>query len=63
MKKEKNHKAIIETMINTTAIALTSMGTLLLTQADGDFWKGLALIFIGMSLEFIKYWGRKIKLW
>ena len=58
-----NHKPTIETMINTAAIAMTSMGTLWLTQADGNFLRGLALIAVGMALEFIKYWGRKIKIW
>ena len=59
----KDHKATVETMINTTAIALTSVGTLWLTQADGNLIRGLLLIFVGMCLEFYKYWGRKKRYW
>ena len=61
-----DHKPIIETMINTTALALTSTGVVLLTtQSDGWFLicKGGILIFMGASLEFFKYWGRKSKYW
>lgn len=61
--KKYEHKPTIETMINTGAITMTSMGTILLTQADGNIIRGLVLIFMGMSMEFYKYWGRKKKLW
>lgn len=63
MKKEEDgHKAIIETMINTAALALTSFAVLQLTTG-GNFWKGLILLSVGMILEFIKYFGRSKKLW
>ena len=54
------NKPIIETMINTAALAVTAFGTNLLLQKD--YW-GFILILFGMSLEFIKYYGRKRKLW
>lgn len=57
------HKPTIETMINTAAIALTSMGTIWLTQSDGNLLRGILLIGIGMGLEFYKYWGRKKEYW
>ena len=56
------NKPTIETMINTAALALTSFAVLTLTT-DGNFLKGLVLLGVGMSLEFIKYWGRNKKLW
>ena len=56
----KNHKASIETMINTAAIALTAFGT---NAIIGNNWKGYIMIVFGMSLEYFKYWGRKKKLW
>ena len=55
-----NHKAAIETMINTMAIALTGFGTNLLLQKD---YFGFLLIIFGMGLEYFKYKGRKKKLW
>ena len=61
-----DHKATIETMINTAALALTSFAIFTLTQ-NSDGWeqwiKGLILLSVGMGLEFIKYKGRQKKLW
>lgn len=54
------HKPTIETIINTSALALTSYGVLNITQ--GDF-KGYIALCFGMMLEFWKYWGRKNKMW
>lgn len=51
---------IIETIINTTALALTAAGT---SMAVGRDWFGILLIFFGAALEFSKYYGRKKKLW
>jgi len=66
MKKQTNHKATIETIINTAAIALSSFAIYQLTQAS-DGWeqwiKALILLGIAMVLEFIKYKGRQKKLW
>lgn len=61
MVKELN-KPIIETMINTTALALTSFGTVQIT-IQGFHWHGYVAIIFGMLLEFGKYTGRKFKLW
>jgi len=61
-----NHKATVETMINTAALALTSFAVLTLTM-NNDGWeqwiKGLILLFVAMGLEYFKYKGRQKKLW
>lgn len=65
MNKEK-HKATIETMINTAALAITSFGVMQLTKnIDGweAFVKGLLLVLFGATLEYFKYKGRSKKLW
>lgn len=54
------HKPIIETMINTSALALTAAGTNFLLSKE---YFGFLLIIFGASLEFFKYWGRKKMLW
>ena len=54
------HKPIVETMINTTALALTATGTNMCIM-EKPF--GFALILFGAGLEFFKYWGRKKELW
>jgi len=59
-KVKKDHKATIETMINTAALALTAFGTNCLLQKD---YFGFILIIFGMSLEYFKYWGRAKELW
>jgi hypothetical protein len=62
----KNQKPVIETMINTAALALTSFGVITLTSINCTwelFLKGSLLIFMGAGLEFYKYWGRKNKYW
>ena len=60
MAKKIEHKPVIETIINTAALALTAFGTNLLLDKD---MFGLALIGVGMTIEFYKYWGRKHKYW
>lgn len=62
MKKKikKDHKATIETMINTAALAITSYGTACLLMKD---YFGFLLIVFGMGLEFFKYKGRQKQLW
>ena len=60
------HKATIETMINTAALAMTSFAIYTLTQASNGWeqWiKALVLLLVGMGLEFLKYKGRQKKLW
>ena len=57
---ESEHKPIIETMINTAALALTAAGTTFLLNRD---YFGFLLILFGAGLEYFKYWGRKKGLW
>ena len=59
-KQMEKHRATIETMINTAALALTAFGTNAIIQHD---WYGFICIAFGMGLEFFKYWGRQQKLW
>ena len=57
---ESKHKPIIETMINTCALALTATGTQwILTEK----YMGFIVIMFGASLEFFKYLGRKKEFW
>lgn len=58
--EETKHKPIIETIVNTTALALTATGTVMLNSRD---YFGFLMIAFGAGLEFFKYWGRKKKLW
>ena len=55
-----NHKATIETIVNTAAIALTTYGVTTIINRD---YYGFLVILFGMFLEFFKYWGRNKKLW
>jgi len=57
---KEQHKPIIETMINTVALALTAAGTTFLLDKD---WWGFPLIAFGAALEFFKYWGRAKLFW
>lgn len=59
MAKDKT-KPVIETMLNTAALAMTAAGTQQLIV--GKVW-GLVLIGVGAALEFYKYWGRKAQYW
>lgn len=63
----KQNKPVVETMINTAALALTSFGVLSITSAGDLTWqcllKGMIIISFGASLEFVKYQGRKKQLW
>lgn len=59
-KIKEAHKSIIETIINTIALSLTSYGVLNITQGE---WKGYLAISFGMVLEFIKYYGRNKNYW
>lgn len=62
-KKEEVHKPVIETIINTTALALTSYGVLEITKGSPNFPFGYLAVLFGAGLEFFKYWGRKKKYW
>jgi len=54
------NKEIIETIINTCALSLTSFGIVQITSKD---YYGFICLVFGMGLEFAKYYGRKKKLW
>ena len=58
--KQPVHKPIIETIINTAAIALSATGVTMLTNRD---YYGFLLVIFGAGLEFFKYWGRKKEYW
>ena len=57
---QQTNKPIIETIINTAAIALTAYGTLQITT--GIPWGYLA-VAVGVGLELLKYYGRNKKYW
>jgi hypothetical protein len=56
----ENHKPVIETLINTAALAITAYGT---QQIITQNYYGFICVLFGAGLEFFKYWGRKEKLW
>ena len=56
----EEHKPIIETIINTAALAITSFGTALILTKD---YYGFLCIAFGMGIEFFKYYGRTKKFW
>ena len=58
--KKVIHKPIIETIINTSAIALSAMGVLQLQQGN---YMGFVMIVFAAGIEFFKYWGRKNDFW
>jgi len=58
--KKQDHKPVIETIINTAAIALSALGVVQVQSGD---YLGLVLIAFAAGLEFFKYWGRKNNFW
>jgi len=61
--KAKDNKPLIETMINTSALALTATGTAWVVNGLVHNGLGFCLILFGASLEFLKYYGRKNNYW
>ena len=57
------HKATIETIVNTSAIALTGFGVTQIIGGSPNFPMGYLALICGFSLEYFKYWGRREKLW
>ena len=55
-----NHKPVIETIINTAAIALTAFGVI---EIQAGRLRGYLSLGVGVGLELLKYWGRKENLW
>jgi len=60
MAKKQQNRPVIETMINTSALAITAYGVNCILAQD---YFGFLVIIFGASLEFFKYWGRNKKLW
>lgn len=60
MRRTNDTKPIIETIINTCALAITSAGTVMLLNKENY---GFLLILFGAGLEFFKYWGRNKRYW
>ena len=59
---KENHKPIIETIINTSALAISAAGVSLIIQ-DICWWKGMLFILFAAGIEYFKYLGRLKKLW
>ena len=59
-KKIKENKPLIETLINTAAIALSALG---ITNVNNGDYLGLVLVVFAAGLEFFKYWGRSKSYW
>ena len=57
---KKHNKPIIEAIINSVALALTSYGVVRITTGNYD---GYYAIMFGVILEWAKYEGRKRNLW
>jgi len=55
-----NHKAAIETIINTAAIAISAFGVIDIQK--GSYY-GFICVLFAAALEFFKYWGRKNGFW
>jgi hypothetical protein len=60
MKKKHEHKPVIETIINTAAIAISGYGIIQIQMHD---YYGFICILFAAGLEFFKYWGRNKDLW
>ena len=60
MTKETINKPIIETIINSAALALFAYG---ISQIVIENYYGFVVLAFGTALEFFKYWGRKEQYW
>ena len=56
----KHNNPLIETLINTSALAMTTFGVTCVLNRD---FYGFIVILFGGGLEFFKYWGRKNRYW
>ena len=57
---KQTNKPLIESLINTTAIALTAYGVVVIT---GGSALGYLPIVFGVGLEMLKYYGRNNQYW
>ena len=60
MQHKPMHKPIIETIINSVALALTAFGVVRITSGHYD---GYVSVLFGVALEYLKYVGRQRELW
>jgi hypothetical protein len=58
--KKMSNKPIIETLVNTAALALTTFGVAEIVKMN---YYGFICLSFGMGLEYFKYQGRHKKLW
>jgi hypothetical protein len=58
--KHKEHKPIIETIINTAAISISGFGVFLIQQQK---YFGFLCVLFAAGIEYFKYWGRNKNLW
>ena len=63
MPKKKSNRPVIETMINTAALAMTVFGIQQITSGSQNFPFGYLALFSGFGLEYFKYHGRQKNLW
>jgi len=61
--QKSQNKPIIETMINTSALAITATGTSWIVGGLTHNGLGFVLILFGAGLEYLKYYGRKNNYW
>ena len=60
MTKITQNKPVIETLINTAALALTTFAVAEIIK--GSYY-GFLVLLVAMGLEYGKYYGRQKKLW
>lgn len=60
LNKQQTSRPVIETLINTAAIALSALGIVKVQAGD---YLGLLLILFAMLIEFVKYYGRNNSYW
>ena len=56
----KDNKPVIEAIINSVALAITSYGVVKITSGS---WEGYIAVLFGVGIEWFKYYGRSKKLW
>lgn len=59
----QKHKPVIETIINTAALAMTAYGVQEIVKGSPNFPFGYCALLVGIGLEYFKYYGRHKKLW
>ncbi len=56
MTRKQSNKPVIEKAINGAALMLISFGAVAVTQGN---YMGFVIVSFGVTLEFLKYWGRR----